>query len=226
MNETYSDTIVSYLTVLNDLKLNIRVSSSFICWGWWRWIELLFSPFCDLLFSQQTDEDGVESPCRVTEHIKFSLPCCCCVLPSMCRRFRISAKFQEVKKVGVAGLSAGDCQVGVIKTPQESLIEWRKHRGKKRQRGQRIGETEVGVGGQWAFWWGLSEEHMWVTAWINTLSLLCVDDLHAEKFFLLFRFSNVPFTHRLLHSTLKETRESRDRDRDRAALSHSTSLWM
>lgn len=115
---------------------------------------------------------------------------------------------QEVKKVGGAAGAVWDCQVRVIKRPQESLIERRKQRGKKRQRGQRDGETEVGRGGggQWGFWWGLSGEHMWVTAWINTLSLVCVCDLHAEQHFYCL-CSQISPLHRLSHRTPEETCE-------------------
>lgn len=101
------------------------------------------------------------------------------------------------------GLAVWDCLVPVIKTPQESLTEWRKHRRKKRQKGQRIGETEVGGGGQWAFWWGLSGEHMWVIAWINTLSLPCTDDLHAEHHFYCL-CSQISLLHTDFHTALKK----------------------
>lgn len=107
---------------------------------------------------------------------------------------------------GSGGGAVWDCQVRVIKRPQEGLIERRKQRGKKRRRGQRDGETEVGGGGQWGFWWGLSGEHMWVTAWINTLSLVCVCDSHAEQHFYCL-CSQISPPHRLSHRTPQETCE-------------------
>lgn len=121
----------------------------------------------------------------MTVAVKFSLSrCCCCVLllSVLKQGFHFTTGFRKLRKQGE---TVWDCQAWLIKRPQEGWREWLRKGGKEKKRkgGQREGEKEVkGARGgrQWAFWWGLSGEHMWVMAWINRLSLPWIDDLHTH----------------------------------------------
>lgn len=110
----------------------------------------------------------------------FSLPCCCCVFLSMCRRFHISAGFRKSRKWGWQGCLRLSSP-GYKETPREP--DWAKEAKRKKETERTAGQGVGGGGvGQWGLWWGLSGEHMWVTVWINTLSLLSVVDLQSKIF--------------------------------------------
>lgn len=121
------------------------------------------------------------------------------------------------------GQAVWDCQVRVIKRPQESLIERRKHGGKKRLRGQRIWETEVG---------GRRTMSLLMRTFLGAYVGHCMDKntfttlrwrfTQGAEFFIVYALKFPFYTQAFTQHSFRNTWTHGDR----AALSHSTGLWM